>query len=93
MILFIGDGMGPTHREAARLLKVGFNGLLAMEDMPVAGMAKTHSAKTPATDSAAAATALATGVKTYDAGIGVDVRVHLRLHPGPVQRGEPGLNR
>jgi alkaline phosphatase len=43
-----------------------------MDLMPVAGYAKTHSASSLVTDSAAAATAIATGVKTYNGAIGVD---------------------
>jgi alkaline phosphatase len=64
IILFVGDGMGDGQRLAARWSAVGQDGLLAMETMPIAGLSRTASADHPVTDSAAAATALATGVKT-----------------------------
>ena len=64
IILFVGDGMGDGQRLAARWSAVGQDGLLAMETMPITGLSRTASADNPVTDSAAAATALATGVKT-----------------------------
>lgn len=71
VIVFVGDGMGASHREAIRLASVGLTGELAMDDMPVAG--KVHTSSTSVvTDSAAAATAMASGVKTYNGAIGVD---------------------
>jgi alkaline phosphatase len=72
VILLIGDGMGAAHRTAARLYSVGRDGELAMDTLPVAGMARTWSTESVVTDSAAAGTALATGVKTFNAGIAVD---------------------
>ncbi len=64
IILFIGDGMGSGQRTAARLVSVGYTGKLSMDDMPVSGSVITSSADNAITDSAAAATAMATGVKT-----------------------------
>jgi alkaline phosphatase len=66
----IGDGMGRAQRDAARLL--AGRGLL-MEELPVHGLVATSSADPVATvtDSAAAATAIATGTKTYNGAIGV----------------------
>ena len=72
VILLIGDGMGEAHRTAARLYSVGRDGQLAMDTLPVAGMARTWSTEGVVTDSAAAGTALATGVKTYNKAIAVD---------------------
>lgn len=72
VILLIGDGMGAEHRKAARWISVGDTGRLAMDDMPVVGMLKTSSADSLVTDSAAAATAMATGVKTNNGVIGLD---------------------
>ncbi|MGI8642630.1 MAG: alkaline phosphatase [Thermomicrobiales bacterium] len=68
VILFIGDGMGAVQREAARQL---IGELLVMDSLPVLGSVGTSSADPEAlvTDSAAAGTALATGVKTYNGGI------------------------
>ncbi|MCX8053914.1 MAG: alkaline phosphatase [Armatimonadetes bacterium] len=64
IILLIGDGMGVGHITAARCAGPGRDGRLAMDNMPVTGLAITHSANALVTDSAAAGTALATGVKT-----------------------------
>ncbi|SDX02876.1 alkaline phosphatase [Marininema mesophilum] len=74
VILMVGDGMGAAQRQAIRLSKVGFNKNLAMDDMPSSGLVHTSSAdpKELTTDSAAAATAMASGVKTYNGAIGVD---------------------
>ncbi|MCC3269428.1 alkaline phosphatase [Arthrobacter gengyunqii] len=75
VILMVGDGMGPGQREAIRLGLVGLTGELEMDSMPAAGRVHTHSAdpETFVTDSAAAATAMSTGVKTYNGAIGVDL--------------------
>ena len=64
IILLIGDGMGIGHITAARCAGPGRDGRLAIDTMPVTGLALTHSANALVTDSAAAGTALATGVKT-----------------------------
>jgi alkaline phosphatase len=75
-VIFVnGDGMGASHREAARLAQEGYDGQLAMNSLPVAGL-QTTDARDPeeaVTDSAAAASAWATGVKTYNGAISVDV--------------------
>lgn len=74
VILLIGDGMGAAHREAIRLATQGLNGTTAMDSLPYSGLVHTHSDDPNGfiTDSAAAATAIATGVKTYNGAIGVD---------------------
>jgi len=72
VILLIGDGMGSAHMTAARLYSVGRGGELAMDRLPETGMARTWSTEGVVTDSAAAGTALATGVKTYNKAIAVD---------------------
>ncbi|MBM7645990.1 alkaline phosphatase [Scopulibacillus daqui] len=71
VILFVGDGMGAAHRNAIRLATVGQKGELAMNDMPYTGMVHTSSTST-VTDSAAAATAMAAGVKTYNGAISIN---------------------
>lgn len=73
VILFIGDGMGEASRNAIRLATVGKSGLLEMDNMPVTGLVSTSSGDNLVTDSAAAATAIATGVKTYNGAIGMDL--------------------
>ena len=74
VILFIGDGMGPVQRRVARLSNGARAHGLAMEHLPVTGLVHTSCADPLAdvTDSAAAATALATGVKTNNGVIGLD---------------------
>jgi alkaline phosphatase len=75
-VIFInGDGMSAAHREAARLALAGLDGKLQMDSLPDGGTLTTD-ARDPAayvTDSAAAATAWATGQKTYNGAISVDV--------------------
>ncbi len=60
IIFFIGDGMGPVQVEAANLYN---GGALSFESFPYQGYITTYSANAAITDSAAAATALATGYK------------------------------
>ncbi|MEI2360859.1 alkaline phosphatase [Priestia megaterium] len=74
VILFVGDGMGTDHRDAIRLAAVGANGKLAMDDMPAVGRVHTSSGNSFVTDSAAAATAMASGVKSYNGAIGVNMK-------------------
>jgi alkaline phosphatase len=67
--------MGAAHREAARLDQHGRDGALVMDSMPVAGHQSTSSADPyeMVTDSAAAASAWATGERTSNGAISVDV--------------------
>lgn len=76
VILVVGDGMGATQRESIELASEGVHGTLVMDSLPHAGLVGTNSANTdqPVTDSAAAATAMASGVKTYNGRVGVDTR-------------------
>ena len=72
----VGDGLGAGAREATRLAAVGRHGELAMDALRYAGWVRT-SPRDPdelVTDSAAAATALATGVRTRNGSVGVDRR-------------------
>jgi alkaline phosphatase len=72
VILFIGDGMGAAQRQAATWLALGQSGTLVMDSLPVRGWAQTASANNDVTDSAAAATAMATGVQTNNGMLGLD---------------------
>ena len=63
VILVIGDGMGIGQVSAASLLLHGADGGLALEAAPVVGLVRTAAADRPVTDSAASATAMATGFK------------------------------
>ncbi len=67
-ILLIGDGMGPVHVKIAHTIA---GQPLEMEKMPVSGLATNPPAEGSVTDSAAAATALATGRKTKNGMLGV----------------------
>ena len=74
---FIGDGMGVNHVNATEIFLAQTEGKtgtspLTFASFPYAAVATTYSGTSPVTDSAAAGTALATGVKTYNAAIGVD---------------------
>ncbi len=71
VILMIGDGMGPEQRRAASLYAHGAPGQLAMEQLPFQGQLRTASLS-GITDSAAAATTMASGVRTRNARIGLD---------------------
>jgi alkaline phosphatase len=68
VILIIGDGVGASYWTAASFA----SGSLAVEGLPVMGLIKTRSSDSKITDSAAAATAFSTGVRTYNGAIGVD---------------------
>jgi len=85
VIYLLGDGMGRTHVTAARERYYGAAGHLNMETMPAVGQVATYSIERNSgqpgaadfhpnyvTDSASAATAWASGVKTYNAALGVD---------------------
>ena len=75
VFLFIGDGMGPGHVMAAQDYLRAVSGrqdtTLLMTGFPVASLCTTRSASSPVTDSAAAGTALSTGVKTLNGMLGM----------------------
>lgn len=68
VIYMIGDGMGLATISAASMTARP----LHLESFPVVGLAKTTSANSQVTDSAASATALAGGVKTRNGMVGMD---------------------
>lgn len=72
IIIFIGDGMGLGQIEVARQFEYGKHGSLFIESFPHVALIKTHSHDNHVTDSAAAATAIATGVKTNNHSVGID---------------------
>lgn len=63
VILFIGDGMGPTVLTATRLFKVGEEDNLEMMKLPRSARIKTFSNDAQTTDSAPSMAAYTTGVK------------------------------
>jgi alkaline phosphatase len=76
VILFIGDGMSPAHRIAARLLAKGMAegkafGKLAIDDMPHMALVATAGSDSIITDSANSASAYATGHKSAVNAMGV----------------------
>ena len=78
IFLFIGDGMGITQVAAADSYLAYTNGdqlggqYLTMTSLPHFGLLTSYSANSRVTDSAAAGTAIACGVKTNNGSIGVD---------------------
>ena len=69
IILLIGDGTGLSQVSAAQYYK---NGPVNYERFPVVGLIKTSSSSDLVTDSAAGATAFASGIKTYNGAIGMN---------------------
>jgi len=69
IILLIGDGMGLTQITAGLYSN---NDTLNIERFPIVGLHKNYASDNLVTDSAAGATAFASGVKTYNGAIGVD---------------------
>lgn len=63
VIIFIGDGMGPTTVTAARIYRGGEESFLSWEKFPHVGALKTYCEDTTVTDSGASATSMFTGVK------------------------------
>ena len=91
VIYLLGDGMGRTHVSAARERYYGADGKLVMETLPNVGQNRTYSVEANSgqpgesdfvpnyvTDSASAATAWASGVKTYNAALGVDAKGNVK---------------
>ena len=87
VIYLLGDGMGRTHVTAARERYYGADGKLNMEKFPAVGQVSTYAVQQASgqpgdsdfapnyvTDSASAATAWSSGVKTYNAALGVDAK-------------------
>lgn len=72
VIMFIGDGMGFGHIEAGRVAAATAGRSLTVDSMPVRSRVRTLSYADYITDSAAAATAMATGHKTINSFVGVD---------------------
>ena len=68
IIVLIGDGMGASHRTAARIMLQGYtqgkaNAALATDKMPFTGMVETASLNSIVTDSAPGAACYSTGNK------------------------------
>ena len=72
VILLIGDGMGYNHWELCKQVS-GEDELFVENGFEYYGYSHTRSFTSKVTDSAAGGTALATGVRTYNRGVGVYV--------------------
>ncbi len=77
VILFIGDGMGPNQVALAKFATGGPDHRLSFENFPITGIVYNHSSESLYTDSAAAATSWATGVKTINRYLSVDAEKKL----------------
>jgi alkaline phosphatase len=73
VILFIGDGMGAGQIEAAGMYRAGAGGTLSFEAFPHRGYLSTLNAEGGVTDSAAAATAMATGSRVSNGVLAVAI--------------------
>lgn len=71
VILMIGDGMGPEQIRAAGMYAYGEAGTLVFEEFPFQTRMTTNSADHEVTDSAAAASAMATGRKVNNGVISI----------------------
>ncbi|XP_018569569.1 alkaline phosphatase [Anoplophora glabripennis] len=77
VILFIGDGMGPTTVTSSRIYGKGESGHLTWEKFNNIGVIKTYSANKLVPDSCSTATALFCGVKANHKTAGVDATVEV----------------
>jgi alkaline phosphatase len=71
VVFIIADGFGFSHITAARIYKGGVQHKLNLEKFKYTGLAKTYCSNCLVTDSAAAASALSTGVKVPFKAVGV----------------------
>lgn len=72
IILFIGEGLTPGRLAATRVYAGGADESLSLDTMPHVALVRNYSNDFAAPDRAAAATAIATGVKTNNKAIGSD---------------------
>lgn len=73
IIICVGDGMGFEAVKAASYYASGEIGTLSFEQFPYQAEIETHAANTTMTDSAAAATAMATGHKVNNGVISMEI--------------------
>ncbi len=73
VILIIGDGMGAEQAKAAGYYAHGQEGLLSFEQFPAMTTQTTHSASSSVTDSAASASAMATGKKVDNGVLSMEI--------------------
>ncbi|WP_042052011.1 alkaline phosphatase [Aeromonas dhakensis] len=91
VILFIGDGMGPTVLTATRLYKVGEEGNLEIMKLARSARIKTFSNDAQTTDSAPSMAAYTTGVKMNNEVIAMSSDTKA-VAPGKDLNGNKGIN-
>ncbi len=91
VILFIGDGMGPTVLTATRLYKVGEEGNLEMMKLARSARIKTFSNDAQTTDSAPSMAAYTTGIKMNNEVIAMSSDTKA-VAPGKNVNGNKGIN-
>lgn len=72
IILFIGEGLEPGQLAITRIYAGGADKPLSIDSLNYTALVKNYSSDSAAPDLAAAATALATGVKVKNGSIGID---------------------
>jgi alkaline phosphatase len=72
VILLIGTGLGPATTTAARLMRYPEDGSLAMDGMPAVARVRTWSLDAQTSDSAAAVSAMLSGVKVRNDVVAMD---------------------
>jgi alkaline phosphatase len=70
VILFVGDGMGVSTVSATRVMSVGVDGDLVLDQMPYTALSRTADADHITADSASTMTSMMTGVNTNSGVIG-----------------------
>lgn len=84
VILFVGDGMGISTITATRIYagqqrgRDGESYQLAMEKLPYSAFSKTYTHDSQVADSAPTATAMTTGVKSYNGTLGITQHANLK---------------
>lgn len=91
VILFIGDGMGPSVLTATRLYKVGEEGNLEIMSLPRSARIKTFSHDAQTTDSAPSMAAYTTGVKMNNEVIAMSSNTKA-VAPSKDANGNKGIN-
>ena len=74
IILFIGEGLAPDRLAAARIYAGSADTALTLDSLSYTALLKNYSNDSATPDSAAAATAMATGVKVNNGALGVDAQ-------------------
>ena len=72
VILFVGEGLAPGRLAATRVYAGGADTPLSLDSMPHVALVRNYSNDFAAPDRAAAATAIATGVKVNNKSLGAD---------------------